>query len=111
MPLRILLRRRADKSTQFNQSHPFYTTMTSTVASVCISDANVGVSQEFNGRLSFTRTVQVGTQKTKIVLVCHATEPNDDDSNLEVLMMDTSDLGSVKNVVDVLSLSVNSRLE
>lgn len=85
--------------------------MTSAVATVCISDTKVGVTQEFTGRhpqkrLSFTRSVQVGAEKTKIVLVCHATAPNDDDSNLEVLIMDTSDLGSVRSVVDVLSFSV-----
>jgi hypothetical protein len=84
--------------------------MTCTVASVCVSDAKVGISQESVGpqkRLSLTtRTVQVGSQKTKIFLVCHATEPNGEYSNLEVLIMDTSDLRSVGSVVDVLSFSV-----
>ena len=98
---------KAHKSTKLVQA--IISIMTSAVATVCISDTKVGVTQEFAGpqkRLSFTRSVQVGAEKTKIVLVCHATAPNDDDSNLEVLIMDTSDLGSVRSVVDVLSFSV-----
>jgi len=42
------------------------------------------------------------------VLVCHA---NEEDESKEVLIMDTTDLSSVKNIVDVLSVPMSGRLD